>query len=145
VADRAGTLVGIRVNAGPLNLKVTRFDLDFETKHNRSVTTDGGQAPRTIITQGGGIIKGTGYVDPSDTGSAFLLAAIGAPGTQQDLTACKYLIDISETGGSRHGYNIGTAKLVVTGITGQTDEGGMQEINFEVHASAAITYSSTLT
>ena len=146
MADRAGSLMGIRGNAGPLNIKVTRWEFDVERKLNRSVTTDANQFPRSILTQGGGIGKGTGYLDPSDTASAYLLAAAaGAPGTGQDLTVVKYLMDVSETAASRHGMDMGTCKLVITNITGQTDEGGMQEINFEIHTQAGTSYSSSLT
>lgn len=145
MADRAGSLMGFRVNGGPVTIKVTRNELDPEQKHNRSVTTDASQAPRTIITQGGGILKLTGYVDPSDAGMALALAAIGAPGSAQDLTAVKYLIDISESAGSRHGFTLGTSKLIIMNLTGQTDEGGMQEANIEVHSQAGMTYASNLT
>lgn len=146
MADRAGSLAAIRLNGGPLQVKITRHSFDPENKHNRSCPTDSGQAPRTIITQGGGILKCTGWVDPSDSGSAFLLAATGVPGTQQDVTAIKYIIDISVTAGSRQGYSASAGKLIVTEVTGQTDEGGMQEINFEVHSTTpGFAYATNLT
>lgn len=146
MADRAGSLAAIRLNSGPLSVKVTRYSFDPENKYNRSVTTDASQAGRTIVTQGGGILKCTGYVDPADSASAFLLAATGAPGTQHDVTSVKYIIDISESGGSRKGYSCSAGKLIVTEITGQTDEGGMQEINFEVHSTTpGFAYATNLT
>jgi len=146
VADRAGTLAAIRLNGGPLQIKVTRYSIDFENKYNRSVPTDSGQAPRSIITQGGGIIKGTGYVDPADSGSAYLLAATGVPGTQHDVTAIKLIIDISESGGSRKGWSASAGKLIIGEFTGQTDEGGMSEVNFEVHTTTpGLAYATNLT
>lgn len=146
MADRAGSLIGLRLNSGPLLIKGTRFSFNPENKHNRSVTTDAAQAGRTIITQGGGIVSGTGYVDPADTGCAYLLAATGAPGTQHDVTAIKYIIDTSETAGSRKGYTASAGKLIIGELTGQTDEGGMQEVTFEVHSTTpGFAYSSALT
>lgn len=146
MADRAGSLVAIRINAGPLSVKITRHSFDPENKYNRSVTTDAGQAGRTIITQGGGILKLTGYVDPADTACAFLLAAAAIPGSSQDVTAIKYLIDLSESAGSRRGYAASAGKLIVAEVTGQTDEGGMQEINFEIHSTTpGFAYSTALT
>lgn len=146
MADRAGSLIGLRLNSGPLLIKVTRASFNPENKHNRSVTTDASQAPRTIITQGGGIISGTGYVDPADSGCAYILAATGAPGTQHDVTAIKYIIDMSVTAGSRQGYSAAAGKLILGELTGQTDEGGMQEINFEVHSTTpGFAYAVNLT
>lgn len=147
MADRAGSLIGIRINGGPLTIKVTRASFDPENKHNRSVTTDASQAPRTIVTQGGGILRGTGYIDPSDTGSAFLLAAVGLPGgSNQTLTNIKYLIDTSEAGGSRHGYSASAGTLIIQAIDGQSDEAGMQEISFECHSTTpGFAYASNLT
>mgnify|MGYP003544963973 FL=1 len=146
MAGRAGSLTGIRLNGGPLSVKVTRHDFDPENKHNRSVTTDASQAGRTIVTQGGGILRCTGYVDPADTASAYLLAATGAPGTQHDVTAIKYIIDMSESAGSRKGYAASAGKLIINNISGQTDEGGMQEITFEVHSTTpGFAYSTALT
>lgn len=146
MADRAGSLMGFRVNGGPITIKVTSNDVDPEQKHNRSVRTDSGQAPRTIITQGGGILKLRGFVDPADAGMALALASVGAPGTTgQDLTAVKYLIDISESAGSRKGYTMANAKLLIAGITGQTDEGGMQEANLEIHSQDGMVYATNLT
>lgn len=146
MADRAGSLAAFRLNGGPLLVKVTNHSFDPENKYNRSVVTDGGQAARTIVTQGGGVLRCTGYVDPSDSASAFLLAATGVPGVQHDVTAIKYLIDLSESAGSRHGYTASAGKLIVNDINGQTDEGGMQQINFEVHSTTpGFSYSSALT
>lgn len=145
MADRSGSVMGFRANAGPLSIKVTRSEMDPEIKVNRSVTTDALLNPRSVLTQNGGILKLTGYVDPSNAASAFLLASIGPTGTAQDLTSCIYLIDLAEVTGSRHGYTFGSCKLVVLGLTGQTDEAGMQEINFEIHSQAGVAYSSTLT
>lgn len=146
MADRAGSLIGIRANAGPLLIKVTRAAFDPEIKFNRAVTTDASQAARTIVTQYGGILKCTGYVDPSNTANAFLLGSVGAPANaNQALTSVEYLIDVSETAASRHGFSCGSCTLVVSGVSGQSDEAGMQEIEFEIHTNSGSAYASNLT
>lgn len=145
MADKAGSVVGIRVNGGPLTIKVTEYQLDPEIKFNRSVTTSASQHPRTVPTQCGGIMRGTGYVDPSDTGCAYLLAAASsAITTNLDLTTVKFYIDETESGGARKGWDMGTCKLIIMPIQGQTDEGGMTRITFEIHSQAGMTYSTTL-
>lgn len=139
MADRPACLVGIRVNAGPVTIKVTRYEFDTEIKFNRSVTSDANCFPRTVIASSGGIMRGTGYVDPADAGSALILAG------SSNLTSVKLYIDASEASGSRKGYDMGSCKLVPLRMTGQTDEAGMHEFEFEIHTQAGATYSSTLT
>jgi len=146
MSDRAGSLIGFRVNAGPVKIKVTDYEYETEKKFNRAVISDMNQNPRTVFTSIGGILKGTGFVDPSDSGMALILAASSNTiGTQDDLTSVEFLIDVSETAASRHGWAMGNCKLMVETFPGQTDEGGMTRCNFQIHSQAGSTYSSTLT
>jgi len=146
MSDRAGSLIGFRVNAGPVIIKVTRYGYNPEIKHNRAVKSDSNQNPRTVLTSIGGILSGTGFVDPSDAGIALLLVGMaGAIGNNQVFTSVEFLLDVSETAASRHGMSMGTCELLPLEITGQTDEGGMTEVNFEIHSQAGVTYSSSLT
>jgi hypothetical protein len=139
MADRPGCLIGIRVNSGPVSIKVTRYEFDTEIKENRTVTSDANCFPRTVIASSGGILRFTGFIDPTNAGSALLLAGAS------DLTLVKLLLDVSETAGSRHGYDLGNCKLIPRRITGNTDDAGMQEIEGEIHTQAGASYSSSLT
>lgn len=145
MADRAGAVVGIRVNSGPVTIKVTDYEIDTEIKVNRSVTTDASQHPRSVPCSIGGVLKGTGFVDPSDSGIALILAAASATlSTNLDLTSVKFYIDGTESSGSRKGWDMGTCKLIVHTFPGQTNEDGMTRVNFEIHSQSGMTYSTTL-
>lgn len=141
--DRAGCLFGIRVNGTPVTIKVTDYTIDPETLGgvNRDVTTDAGGFARSVVTTSGGILRGRGYVDPLNAGSALLLAS----NTSAALTGTVFLLDTSELTGARHGYNVGTALLVPGDLTGRSGPGGMQEQNFEIHSQAGMAYATNLT
>lgn len=139
MADRPACLVGIRVNAGPVTLKVTRYEFDTEIKRNRSVTSDASCFPRTVVASSGGIIRATAFVDPSTAGGALILAGAS------DLTAVKLYLDASEASGSRKGYDLGSCKLIPERITGMTDEAGMSEVEISIETQGGASYSTTLT
>lgn len=144
MADRAGCLFGLLVNAGPVAIKVSPdFEFDPEIKENRAIVSGATTmcTPRTVTTSYGGIIRCTGYLDPSDSGCALILAA--GPGGA-NLTAVKYVIDISAAGGSRSGFSCGDCKLIPRRFTGTTEEGGMQKWEIEIHTQAGHSYSTTL-
>lgn len=140
MADRAGCLIGIRLNAGPVIFKVTRFEFDPEVGVDRSTTSDAGCHPRSVRTGDGGILRLTGFVDPLNAGSALVLATPGGAA----LTACKFLIDTSELTGARHGYDLGVCELIPGPVSGETRPGGMSEQTIEIHSQGGTAYSSTL-
>lgn len=141
--DRAGCLFGLRVNGAPVTIKITSYEVDPETLAgvNRDVTTDASCLARSVPTTSGGILRARGYVDPLNAGSALVLAS----NTSVALTAVKFLLDVSETGGSRHGYNVGDCLLVPGPIVGESRPGGMQEQSFEIHSQAGMVYATNLT
>lgn len=146
MGDRAGSLIGVRANGTPLLIKCNDAHFISEKKFNRAVTTDAGQAERTIVCSYGGILKCKGFVDPANTANAWLLGSIAAPNNANEaLTTVKYLIDISETAASRHGFDCASCTLIVNDVGGPPGDGGMQEIDFEIHSNAGCTYSSALT
>ena len=138
--DRAGCLFGLRANGSPVTIKVTRYEIDPEIGYDRSVTSDANCHPRTVLTTSGGIGRFTGFVDPDNTGSALVLASNSGVA----LTAVEFLLDTSQTPGSRDGYDVGAAVLIPGPLTGETRPGGMQEQQFEIHSQAGMVYANDL-
>jgi len=157
MADRPASAASIRANTGPaLKLKVTRWDVDFEIRYRRSVTSDFDCIPLTVFESAGGLIRGTGYVDPADTLVALILSSVSGAvvASNFDYTNVEIVLDVNtDAGGSRKGYVFGDCKIFPLGLTGVTDDAGMIEVNFEIHPKGqtistipqAITWSTTLT
>lgn len=141
MAHKAGCLFGLLVNAGPVEIKMTRFDFDPEIKFNRAVVSGGTCKPRTVTTTYGGIIQGTCFLDPAEAGHALIIAASTGGA---DLTAVKYVFDMNFAPGARTGYDCGACKLIPLRMTGVTDEGGMQEMEVAIHTQNGHTLSTTI-
>lgn len=164
MADRPASAVSLRSGVSPtaLLIKVSQFELDLEIKYRRSVTTDnaptgGSLVPITVFEWAGGLLRGTGFIDPADTITAQILSSAGitiggTPGVLSssfDLQNFRFILDVTESSGSMKGYSFGTAfgdaKIFPTLLTGKADDGGMIEINFELHSQKGIQWRTDLT
>lgn len=143
MADKSGCLVGVLVNAGPVTIKFSpNAEFDPEIGLNRAIISGTASCtPRTVTTTYGGIIRGVGYLDPADAGCALILAA-NAGGA--DLTAVKYIVDMSVNAGSRSGFSLGNSKLIPKRFIANIEENGMQAWEIEIHSQAGTSYSTTL-
>lgn len=145
MSDLAGCVGSVRATSSAVEkvLLYTRSELDTEARYNRTTTSDAGCHPRSVGTTVGGMIRGTGFVNPSTIGGLFVLANAGqAP---ISMTATKYYVDSTPTSGQRLGYDCGTSLLFIIRFTGETNEAGMQEVEWELHSQAGITWSTSLT
>lgn len=138
MADRAANAASIRVNVSSTQykIKVTRWNLDTELRYRRSITSDFDCVPLSVFETCGGIIRGVGFVDPTNTITALILQMItgSVVAGNFDFTAGQLVLDVmSESAGNRIGFSIGNCKLFLFGLGGVTDDAGMIEMQFEVH------------
>lgn len=158
MADRAASAASLRVSTGPVyKIKVTQFDIDTEIRLRRSITSDnyttnGVCVPCTVVESVGGIIRGVGFVDPSDTFIAQMLAAVGTPVSSSDFEQhdAQFVFDVvADSAASRFGYTFGTtsgdAKIFPMNINGRSDDAGMIEITFEIHSQKGIQWLTNMT
>jgi hypothetical protein len=157
MADRAANVASIGITStNPYKIKVIQWNLDTEIVYRRSQTSDFDCINLTVFESAGGLIRGTGYVDPADALTAIILASfVGSVGPADfDFTNGQLVLDaVSDAAGSRFGYTIGDCKLFPMSIGGQTDEAGMIEMHFEIHPKGrtvtsvhqALTWATTLT
>lgn len=138
MADRAASAASLRVtrSATEYKIKVTDWGLDPEIRYRRSVTSDFDCIPLTVWESAGGLIHGTGYVDPADAFTAIILEAFtgSVVSADFDFTVGQLVLDVvSDAAGSRKGFSLANVKLFPMNFTGRTDDGGMIEMIFEIH------------
>lgn len=158
MSDRPASAVSVRtdvVTTPALVIRVIRFDLDFEIRFRRSITSgnftaNGTCVPCTVFETAGGIVRGTCFVDPADTTQMSYLSLPGVPVVDSDFhqKETQIILDLTESAGSRYGYNfgntLGNAMIFPMMLTGETNDAGMIECMFEIHSQKGLTWSNAI-
>lgn len=104
----------------------------------------------SMVESRGGVLKAVGYIDPALAANQFMLILSAYGSNSLNLERVYYVFDVvNDSASSRYGYGFGiptgadatfnndsAAKLILRGLTGRTDDAGMQEIEFELHSQS---------